>query len=288
MTKIASDMSAGCPGVSLPGTSTHDMHAADGRIRRIMVGLPEGPAPAAGFPVVYLLDANACFATMLETMRRGARRPDATGVDAAIIVGIGRPTDALYERAERVDDFTAGPAVRDVEEGKGGLGGGRDADGAGALLDFILATLKPWVEDRYAIDHGRQTLFGHSLAGFFTLEAMTRAPEAFTTYAAISPSIWWNEARLRAGIEHAARIAPRVFIGVGGWEDALPPWQPHDPALGERRAARRMIANARDHADALARAFGPGRVRYAEFPEEDHASVLNIAIVRALRFASGR
>ena len=56
-----------------------------GRTHRIYLAVPDGPAPKAGWPVVFLLDGDGSFATALTQMpsadERGRRRP--------ILVGIG-------------------------------------------------------------------------------------------------------------------------------------------------------------------------------------------------------
>jgi hypothetical protein len=40
---------------------------------RIFLAVPDVPAPATGFPLIVLLDANAGFATLTETLRRARR-----------------------------------------------------------------------------------------------------------------------------------------------------------------------------------------------------------------------
>ena len=82
---------------------------------------------------------------------------------------------------------------------------------------------------------------------------------------------------------------PRVFLAVGEWEEAVPPWQRQHPGyeqLVARRAQRRMVASARELAADLARWLDASRVAFRLFPEEDHASILMVAVQRTLRFAS--
>ena len=38
----------------------------------------------------------------------------------------------------------------------------------------------------------RSILFGHSLGGLFVAYALLTRPDAFATYLAISPSLWWD------------------------------------------------------------------------------------------------
>jgi predicted alpha/beta superfamily hydrolase len=117
---------------------------------------------------------------------------------------------------------------------------------------------------------------------------LTTTPTLFETYVAISPSIWWDEAGLLAGVQSLHGAPVRVFLAVGEWEEALPPWQrgaPGAAAIEARRRERRMVGRARALADALADVLGEERVSFVAFPDEDHASVVPGAIARALRVA---
>ena len=46
---------------------------------QIMVFKPVEPPPPSGYPVIYLLDANSVFGTMVEAVRVQGRRPEKTG-----------------------------------------------------------------------------------------------------------------------------------------------------------------------------------------------------------------
>ncbi|WP_161792396.1 alpha/beta hydrolase [Croceibacterium mercuriale] len=253
----------------LPGATSWRLGAY-----RIDLLVPDGPAPAGGWPSVWLLDGADCFGTCVEAMRRMSRRCDATGVVPQVIVGISA---ADGDRAHRQRDYTTPLPDR---EGAGG---------AEPFLRFVLEQVRPEVGRRVELDPARTTLWGHSLAGYFTLWALAHAPDSFRTYAAISPSVWWDRPLLEDGI---ARLSPgdrRALVCIGEWEDALPPWQARAPNATEalaRRQARQMVAGARDIAGLLARALGQERVQFRLLPEEDHASILSAAMPRMLRMAS--
>lgn len=257
---------------TVPGTRSWTMDA-NGSAYRISVALPPGdPRPPGGLPTLYLLDANAGFATVAETQRRLGRRPDATRVGPAIVVGIGHPGDALYDAGRRRRDYTPGHAAA-----PGG--------GAEAFLAFIEERVKPAVAGMAPVDPDRQILVGHSLAGYFALWVLTRRAAAFQGYVAVSPSLWRDET-LKSAITAIGGARPRVFIAAGEWEEKLAPWQAGRPDAGEiaaRRAERRMVGRARDFAAALAARVGPDRVSFALFPGEDHASVFAVAVSRAMR-----
>ena len=202
--------------VTLPGARMFDLAPrAGGPPWRIFLAVPDAPPPPAGFPAIYLLDANAGFATFAETLRRGSVRSRATGIVPAVLVGIGYPATDSYDRERRTFDFTAGPGVE---------GGARATGGRDAFLAFIEHELKPLVARLCPVDPARQTLFGHSLGGFFALDVLARDARAFRNYVAVSPSIWWDEPRLVAGLGAARPAAgTRLAVLVGEWEQALAP-----------------------------------------------------------------
>ncbi|WP_162301954.1 alpha/beta hydrolase [Croceibacterium ferulae] len=240
---------------------------------RIDLLVPDGPAPAAGWPAVWLLDGASCFGTCAEAMRRMSRRSDATGVVPQVVVGISA---ADGDRARRQTMFTT---PRDDRP---------DAGGAGGFLRFLLEEVRPAVAARVSVDESRATLLGHSLAGYFTLWVLATAPAAFRTYAAISPSTWWDRPLLDEALARASGDR-RVLVCIGEWEDALPPWQARAPGAAEalaRRQARQMVTGAREIAALLAGVLGEERVQFRLLPEEDHASILSAAIPRMLRMAS--
>lgn len=261
----------------MPGTESHILHARlTGDPYRIDIAIPAGPAPAQGWPSIFLLDAAGCFATCVEALWRMDRRPDATGVQPTAVVGISF-SDRQPDSPRRQRDFTSAG-------GKGYEGGG-----ARAFLDFLEKEAKPLVAQRVQLDPARQTLFGHSLAGYFALWVLANQPMAFRNYAAISPSIWWDRDGLFETISSLAVRDRRVFLCIGEWEGALPPWQlaaPGSDGVMARREGRRMIGNATELAERLEAVLGGNHVRFALLPDEDHVSIISTAIPRALRMAS--
>ena len=266
------------PPVTLPGTEEHTLHTEAGEYR-LWLAIPPGPPPPGGYPVLTLLDANASFATVVEIARQGALRAGATGIGAVIVAGIAYPGDAPYHRVRRGLDYTPGPPA---EEKVAHPCGGRDV-----FLALLRDQVPALVRTRVPVDESRRVLMGHSLAGFFTLDVLAHDTAAFTDYIAVSPSVWWDRARLRCGVLSGR---PRsVFIGVGEWEQALTPWEagkPEAASIAERRGRRAMVDDARTAAEHIA-ALGVD-TRFQCFPEESHGSVLPIAVGRGLRFVLSR
>lgn len=270
------------------------MRSRSGAEFRIFISKPSGPAPAGGFPVIYHLDANATFATLADALTLQSARPEATGVDAAVVVGIGYPTEMPLDPVRRTFDYTP-----DVDRAR--LAPRPDGTewpptgGAAAFLGFIEEHLKPAIAAEVPIDPARQALFGHSFGGLFVLYALFRKPSAFRSFIAASPSIWFaGGAILESERAFAAALAEkrqdvRVMIAVGALEQTLSARE-RARSDGSKRARwlaqNRMVGNAREMAGRLASLECRGvAVTYEEFAGENHVSVLPAAISRALRFA---
>jgi uncharacterized protein len=137
-------------------------------------------------PVLYLTDANGYFGgavDIVRSMQLGFHLPP------LLIVGIGYRAGGIDDTiARRTRDLTP---TRDA--GFAGLFPDQEAmGGAGALLQFISKELKPWVLDRYDVDHENATYFGHSFGGLFGIHVLLTAPAEFRRYIIGSPSLWWD------------------------------------------------------------------------------------------------
>ncbi|MGG1312037.1 alpha/beta hydrolase [Cohnella laeviribosi] len=260
---------------TIPGTEQWTLKSRRGAEYRIMVFKPESAPPAEGYPVIYMLDANSAFGAMAETVRMLGQGPHKVG--PAVVVGIGYETDRPLETDRRFYDYTVRAGADELPPRPNGSAW-PETGGADRFLDFIEEELKPLIERELPVDRSRQTLFGHSLGGFFVLYTFFTRREAFQTYAAGSPSTWWKNRYL---VSHADRLAASaaetpperapqtgLFIGVGSLE------KPH------------MIEDARDLYERLSAAGVPGlRLEYRCLEEENHLSVIYPLLGRAVRFA---
>jgi uncharacterized protein len=267
----------------LPATHQLDLRdPASGRVWRIWVQQPAGPAPATGHPVLYVLDGNAAFALAAQLARNEAARPAQMRADSAIVVGIGHPGDAVLHPAQRQRDYTP-PAP--------GGAATPEAGGADILLDFIARELQPRVARVFAIDPQRQALSGHSFGGLLVLHALFTCPALFTRYAATSPSVWWNGAQVlhtAAQFMQAHATAPRPFrarlqLRVGSLE------QPRAAPTAARAAVqneRRMIERTQALADQLEALHWPElRVDMGILAGVDHGGAMAPGLIDALAWA---
>lgn len=284
--------------VKIAGASYRDMSPAPGGAPyRIFVWKPDTPPPEAGFPVVYVTDANAVFGTLVETMNIRSKNPGGTGVEPAVIVGLGYPVDTPFDVERRTYDLTpkADPATLPKKPNGAPW---TEIGGADAFLAFIEDELKPFIEKDVKIDKSRETLVGHSFGGLFALHVLFTKPDAFDAYVAGSPSLWFGggimfrEADAFVRALETKPVHARLLLAIGGWEQDLSPAEAAAPNAAQRavwKAGNRMVDNVREMRDKLAGLEERGLdLTYREFPEEDHMSMISVVAGRALPFAMAR
>mgnify|MGYP003594824575 CR=1 FL=1 len=286
--------------VMLPGAQFHDFTSRiTGREHRLFVSIPAGEAPAGGFPVFYIFDGNSCFATVAEIMRS---RAPADGLRPAIVVAIGYASDDLMAAVvHRMKDLST-PATPDWLGALPFQIPGLTAEATGGLDDFLRVfedEIRPLVATLAPTSPVDQAVMGHSLGGLAVLRILFNRPEAFRTFVASSPSIWWadkailaDEARFSARVE-AGEGAPRILIDAGAREQAPDAGALlHFKSFAEAQASADfcgMVANAAALGERLGAVKGGDgyRVETVIFPDEGHISVLPGAISRGLQFALG-
>ncbi|EHY76538.1 putative hydrolase of alpha/beta superfamily protein [Stutzerimonas stutzeri ATCC 14405 = CCUG 16156] len=172
--------------VELPQASQRDIQSErTGKVYRIFVSEPRHEPPPGGYPVLYVLDGNALFPSLAIQAQALENRPGPTLRNSVLVVGIGYPGNELYDFEARSEDYT--PKAEDRQR----LPNRKSAPSGGAddFLAFIEDELKPMIALRYSVNSQRQTLFGHSYGGLFTLYTLLTRPRAFQGYVAASPSI---------------------------------------------------------------------------------------------------
>ncbi len=124
------------------------------------------PRPAGWVSLMVVTDGNAMFATLVEAARREAQRPDLTGPQEPVILGIGHDTGELFDTRLRERDYTPPGSA------------------------FMLQRLAMLMDDLSAhlpLSRGRRVLIGHSFGGLFALQALFSRPDLFSAYVARRP-----------------------------------------------------------------------------------------------------
>lgn len=266
---------AGAVSAGEPKRLSFDLGGPDAVVHRIFLSVPDGPPPTQGYPVVYLIDGNTTFAMAQQVL---AKAPEIR----AVLVGVGYPSDDRDEIVRlRFFDLTPPTPAELVPPGMNAPRTG----GADSFSEFVEATLKPEVERRVAIDRTRQTLFGHSLGGLFALHVLFSKPDAFQTYIAADPSIWWNGRSILNEMEQFVRDpssgeGKRLLIETSGKRATRPG---ADPGTAKRIETLRSGPNGHDVHEALkASRLALG---YRQFADESHGSMVPFSVADALRFS---
>lgn len=198
-------------------TATHTFEerhheTADGRRYRIFLALPTAGAPAAGRPIIYMLDGNAAFAAL--TAEQLAEHPN------LIVATIGYEGDKAFDVNARSRDYTpplpghTAPVI-DPQRPERLMGG------APAFLETLTGDLRAAIEASLSVDPQKRTLWGHSYGGLFTTYALLTQPNAFNSYAPTSPSLGWGDGVMEQ-VEAAAQLhtgtPANVLVMLGDME----------------------------------------------------------------------
>ncbi len=249
-----------------------DLDSVDGqRHYRLWIGKPDRPAPATGYPVLWMLDGNAAIgaldADLLKKLAEG---------QAPLLVAVGYQTDQRIERVGRTYDYT--PALPGQAQQLDPLTG-QPSGGVEVFFELLRQRMRPMVASVAPIDPTRQTLWGHSYGGLAVLHALFAHPGEFSDYAAASPSLWWHD----GAIVHEAQglqqrlgdSRPRLLVMRGDEE----PSNPRGPVKGDgQKPAREMAAD-------LAKVQGL-QVRFESFDGLGHGPMLPASLRRVIESMS--
>lgn len=241
--------------------------------------LPEGP-----YPVLWVLDANLFFGTVVEATRLMAQLfgelPPLT------VAGVAYPdVDARVQAELRARDFTP-TADAGFEASMGSMPGaaptlppGKRLGGADAFAERLLGARRR-VHESVGGAPGRDILFGSSLGGLFVVHLFQQRPEAFRGWIAVSPALWWDDGLVLRRARERRPDAPsregRMFLAVGRGEEG-----DHLPFL----APWRMVSNVEALAAVLAHRDEPNlAVAHAVVDGESHTSVVQPGLTRGLRW----
>ena len=169
-------------------------------IKKIWVYLPYNyKSSQKKYPVIYMHDAQNLFDA--KTSYAGEWRVDET-LDSlkaeVIIIGIEHGNE------KRINELTPFTHTE--------YGGGN----ADAYLDFIVTTLKPYVETTYRTKTGKYNtaIAGSSLGGLVSYYAILKYPKVFGKAAVFSPSFWINP-ELYTLTEKAKKINSKLYFMCG-------------------------------------------------------------------------
>lgn len=223
------------------------------------------------YPVMYVLDADYCFAIVDQISRFLC---DHDELPPVIIVGIAYPgvSGEKYgpiHKTARTRDYTP----THVTTGGYGAEFQKASGGADHFLDFVQKELAPYIESEYRAKQDR-TIVGYSYGGLLASYALETRPALFQRYIAVSPSLWWDDRFLFrvTGKQTQSNQFKRAYFGVGSYETA---------AHGEKE----MVKDLKEFVEYLNKKKNQNletRMWIAE--GEDHHSIFPGAAMRGIRW----
>ncbi|MWD27291.1 alpha/beta hydrolase [Aquicoccus sp. SCR17] len=237
---------------------------------RLFLARPKGQAPAAGHPLLVMLDGNAAFDFLTRDLLEA--------MPGLAVAGVGYDTDKQFAREQRIFDLSP-PVAPGAEPRPDPHHPGRMAGGGEAFLDRLTGPLMAEITARCPVDPARRTLWGHSFGGLFTLYAAATRPGSFARYASISPSVWWDEPLARR-LTEGARFDPdaptRMYLALGDREKRTGSDGP--PPDGPAPATMALADLLRDK---------PGlRLETEVYPGAVHIATLPASLPATLRLAA--
>jgi predicted alpha/beta superfamily hydrolase len=245
--------------VTLPNTETFIIESENVHDDYLIyVGLPWGYQDSEeNYPVLYLLDPNFLFGTVLEQARLNANMG---GIPQVIVVGIGYNLDG----SRPLQEYRGRDYIPNLNF--------NDAAGTDDFLAFITRELIPHIDETYRTDPEERALMGYSFSGEFTLFAFARATDTFNRYIAVSPAMPWSQSEFAL---YADDITPAdvsrptmVYISAGTAEGTTSAMKAYADILERKR-------------------FTGLTVHITEIEDANHFSAFGIGLVRGLIAAYG-
>ena len=222
--------------------------------RILNIYFPEGYSTDSStkYPVIYLLDGSADEDFIhIAGLMQFANFSWVNMLPKSILVGISN--------VDRRRDFTFPTTIEKDKKDYPTTGG------SAKFIDFIAKELQPYIETHYKTSTTK-TIIGQSLGGLLATEILYNYTSLFTHYIIVSPSLWWNAESLLSispVMPPDSNQSTRVYIAVGKEEKI-------------------MVSDTRKLVDLLKKNSNL-KVTFRYFSDEDHATILHLAVYRAFQ-----
>lgn len=174
------------------------------RHRRIWIYLPPGYSTSGKrYPVLYMHDGQNLFDEYTSAYGEW-------GVDEAldslppgegmIVVGIDNSS------TQRINEY-APYDMKDYGRGEGSL-----------YVDFLVKTLKPYVDRHYRTQRKQNFIAGSSMGGLISFYALLRYPKTFDGTGVFSPAFWVTPQLMQLDRKAAKKIKGRIYFYAGRQE----------------------------------------------------------------------
>ncbi|PKV50168.1 hypothetical protein ATE84_2218 [Aquimarina sp. MAR_2010_214] len=154
------------------------------------------------YPVLYLLDGDYNFhhvTGIVEQLSSISKK-----IPEMIVVGISDSGHENYINNMTLNDTVSNPNGRFKK-----------------FLKFINTELKPTIKKQFKTANF-ELISGHSLGGYFVINALLDSPKSFNAYIAISPSLWQidykTKDKLNAFFDNNSNLNRHLYLSLGDEE----------------------------------------------------------------------
>ena len=214
-------------------------------------------------PLYLCFDAMWTYGTVVDTVRLLAPTKE---LPKAIVVGVAHD-DPSYKNViqQRAMDFTTTAA--DAPPLTGVRVPGEELGGAESFRQWLESDLIPLLRAQYQISE--ITFVGHSFSALFGVHVLFERSTMFDHYLLASPSVWWDDqimfGKEQERYETGESLNAHVFMSKGELETD-------------------ELSFQKDFHDQLAsRGYDELRLHWQLFPNENHLSVVPVALSHGLR-----
>lgn len=154
--------------------------------RKVWIYVPDGYIKGATkteqYPVIYLLDGNVHFTSVVGMTEQLSTMNGNTICPKMIVVGI--------LNTDRARDLT--PTHIESDLPMMNVNASKTTGGNENFIAFIQKELMPYVETNYPTAPYKM-LIGHSFGGLTAINALANHTNLFNSYVSIDPSMWWDK-----------------------------------------------------------------------------------------------
>ena len=223
------------------------------------------------FPVVYLLDGDDHFESMLAILNKRCNGFLDSYCPKMILVGVTH-----QDRGRELTPTKSGGLKHPEKMNENG-GGGEE------FTAYLEKELIPYIDANYPTAPYR-TLIGHSLGGLLVINTLTNHNQLFNAYVAIDPSLWWNNEKLlnqtQASLKTNVLDKSSLFLAIA---NTLPVNMSMKQALKDSSFETQVFRSIFKLKNSLA-ANTKIHAKSQFYTDENHGSVTLFAQNDALRF----
>ena len=165
---------------------------------------PEMNDSADRYPVIYLLDGDSHFESVVGMIRQLSEINGNTNFPKMIVVAI--------PNTNRTRDLTPTHIQSDLPMMDSNFS--KTTGGGENFISFIEKELMPHIDSVYPVQPYR-VLIGHSFGGLAVMDALTNHADLFNAYIAIDPSMWYDKERFLQTTKE--KLATHTFLNLWGF-----------------------------------------------------------------------